>query len=302
MWVYLAKSCTDSTSSAVSEESPSPCKGTFGPSPTVKTTDTLNVYYCQECQIDHFHSLRYGMTYERCMALCYRPWTSSTEASPARTFQSQDAEKAWEESVADYFSRSSGSLARFDRDSCFWRTSQRLLFEEQSESLASFAAYGMTVDGVFYPLRTWERTTEEPDGGYWPTPCLPNNGGTNGKTKLKKMLRRTPDANMGERGAKSKELFQESLRTSKHAVTINDQIRWSTPTARDWKGYTLRNGGSICNQLKNLYGRGGKPNPDWIEWVMGYQTKWTALEDWATAWFQPKRGKRLKGSSGSSNA
>ena len=54
---------------------------------------------------------------------------------------------------------------------------------------------------------------------------------------------------------------------------------WVTPTARDWKGYTKRKGESICNQLQRLYGRIGKPNPCWTEWLMGFPDKWTDLED-----------------------
>jgi hypothetical protein len=53
---------------------------------------------------------------------------------------------------------------------------------------------------------------------------------------------------------------------------------WLTPVARDWKGYTKRAGESICNQLRDLYGRTGKPNPPWIEWLMGFPLKWTDLD------------------------
>jgi hypothetical protein len=40
---------------------------------------------------------------------------------------------------------------------------------------------------------------------------------------------------------------------------------------------------------------GGQLNPTWVEWLMGYPSEWTVLEDWATQWFRPKRGKRSKG-------
>src|SRR6516164_1424486 len=39
---------------------------------------------------------------------------------------------------------------------------------------------------------------------------------------------------------------------------------WLTPLARDYKGYTKRSGGSICNQLRRLYGGTGRPNPRWL--------------------------------------
>ncbi len=61
-----------------------------------------------------------------------------------------------------------------------------------------------------------------------------------------------------------------ALRTSD-----SGSISWHTPTARDYKGCTGRDGESICNQLRALYGGSGKPNPRWIAWLMGY-----AAEEW----------------------
>ena len=49
--------------------------------------------------------------------------------------------------------------------------------------------------------------------------------------------------------------------------------------ARDWKGYTMRSGHSICDQLRAIYGGVGRPNPEWIEWLMGYPSRWTDCGD-----------------------
>jgi hypothetical protein len=82
---------------------------------------------------------------------------------------------------------------------------------------------------------------------------------------------------------------------------------WPTPTARDWKD------GSYCENVpvNGLLGRavwptpqdannnggpaqssrntpplnarvGGQLNPTWVEWLMGFPTGWTDLEDSAT--------------------
>ncbi len=50
---------------------------------------------------------------------------------------------------------------------------------------------------------------------------------------------------------------------------------WHTPVARDWKGYTTREGESLCNQLRALYGGSGTPNPPWVEWLMAWPLGWT---------------------------
>src|SRR5581483_1466416 len=50
---------------------------------------------------------------------------------------------------------------------------------------------------------------------------------------------------------------------------------WLTPVARDYKGYTKREGESICNQLRRIHGGSGAPNPTWLEWLMGFPIGWT---------------------------
>lgn len=61
---------------------------------------------------------------------------------------------------------------------------------------------------------------------------------------------------------------------------------WHTPTARDWKGYTHRSGETLCNQLRAMYGGSGIPNPNWIEWLIGFPIGWTALEPLETPKFR----------------
>lgn len=51
-----------------------------------------------------------------------------------------------------------------------------------------------------------------------------------------------------------------------------------TPTARDWKGYTTRGTESVCNYLKPIYGKSGKPSPEWTEWRLGFPEGWTDLK------------------------
>jgi len=170
-----------------------------------------------------------------------------------RTFPLRDVERAWTESEADYFSRSLGLSAKYDRDSSSWRTSQRLLFAEPNELLENFAAYGMTVDGDFYPLKTWERITDEKGGGLWPTPRANKVGGYSSpgfRPTLEQTVKMWPTPNPGEHG---------------------------------------RGGQNLSTEV------GGQLNPMWVEWLMGYLSAWTALEDWAIVWFRLKRGKHLKG-------
>lgn len=52
---------------------------------------------------------------------------------------------------------------------------------------------------------------------------------------------------------------------------------WRTPVARDYKGYTKREGESICNQLRRMYGGTGRANPLWLEWLMGFPAGWSSI-------------------------
>ena len=82
-----------------------------------------------------------------------------------------------------------------------------------------------------------------------------------------------------------------------HTVNLQDQVRqWPTPSARDWKdtpgmaqSATNADGShrDRTDQLpRKVYAnepqgttQGGSLNPTWVEWLMGYPSEWTVLED-----------------------
>jgi DNA (cytosine-5)-methyltransferase 1 len=121
----------------------------------------------------------------------------------------------------------------------------------------------------------------------WPTPTAhPDNSNKNGKFK---------NPTLGD--------------------AVRDRETWPTPTASDWKGRgpnskqqglsevvkyptptygKLAGGTGGFNQIEELYstgqvtleekkamqaGNGGRLNPTWVEWLMGFPTGWTDLED-----------------------
>lgn len=356
-WIYLA----------VSEGSQKPWKATLSQSPIVKTTDMLKGFCFHEWQMDQSLVPPYGTTLEHSKAICF-PFNpiSSMEDSPARTSAWRAAERAWKESEADYFSRSLGSLARYDPDSSSWRTSQLLLDGGGSESLVNLPPSGMTVDGEFYPLPMWERRTDEIVGGYWPTVTTmaeaPNKGSNkkNGPRSLMQVAKEmwpTPTVNMVSGGANHS---SPTVKAGRHGINLKGAVmKFPTPKASEHKGgYASKDGepslgrmakygmwptptvqdsendggpsqfrrdslplnaavklwptpqagnnepqahGAMSGDFKKKFcERAGIPmtgqlNPTWVEWLMGYPPEWTALEDWATQWFRPKREKRLKG-------
>jgi hypothetical protein len=58
---------------------------------------------------------------------------------------------------------------------------------------------------------------------------------------------------------------------------------WPTPTSRDYKdgkAPRIRYGKRQTDTLGRAVG--GKLNPQWVEWLMGFPVGWTDLEDSAT--------------------
>ena len=160
-WTYLA----------ASEDSQKPWSPGCGQLPTVKETDTAKLSFSHEWPLVHYQSLlsgtMLGLFQETSCPMELRLYT---EVFLAKTFQLQDAERAWRESEAAYFSRSLGSLAKYDRASSSWKTSQQSAFGEETLLPKSWPACGMTVDGLLYQLQG-KPTSVEKGGFSWLRPC-----------------------------------------------------------------------------------------------------------------------------------
>ena len=65
----------------------------------------------------------------------------------------------------------SASFAKFDRDSCSWKTAQCSLFEGLEQSLEIWPRWGSMRDGECWELPTLEPRIYAKEFGLWPTPC-----------------------------------------------------------------------------------------------------------------------------------
>lgn len=118
-------------------------------------------------------------------------------------------------------------------------------------------------------------------------------GGSVGLGRLMKLWR-TPNANDGNRGNKSHEMYEECLKTGKHAINLIDQIKneknWPTTTKSDYKGAGPTNiyidgKGKVCDRTNmrlaySVYttNNKGQLNPNWVEILMGLPIGWTDIE------------------------
>lgn len=270
-WIYLV----------ASEESQKPYRPGSKRSPTVRTTPTLKPSYFQGCRGVKYTPPLYGTMLLRSRERDCRPSKLSRRASLARTYRLRDAERAWQESEAVFFSRSLGLFGTYDPALSFWRTPQASLFplprRKTSRPLlelwrAKWPRSGMIVAGLCYQLSMWERRNSargggvSPDGWRWATPTAAESRGTTGGNQGRNLRR--------------------------------DVKMWPTPTARDWKNSVGSDVGRHTDTLAHRACKNqgsGQLNPTWVEWLMGYPLGVTELSAWALAWFRSVRGKRSRG-------
>lgn len=192
--------------------------------------------------------------------------TSYLAGFPVRTSASPAAAPASTEHAVDFGATWPGSLAKFDPESCGWKTVQPCDHAGSDESSVTWPRSGMTVAGWCWELpMSKRRTSATAFGSLLPTPTAENYGSCQGGAG-------------GRAGHKNR----PSLFTmAKHAL-------WPTPTTPagncvgrldEWGGSRSR---AVMRTLVSAEELGGPLNPTWVEWLMGWPLGWTDLEPLAT--------------------
>ena len=248
--------------------------------------------YCAPDKMTGFSRLsRFGMT--------YKPLTENRgeelltlfrEDFRAKTLVPQEKAQGLTENEAGCGSKWHASFTKYDPDSRSWKTHQCSLLGDLESFSETWPQWGLMRDGECWEQRTLEQTIRGTGFGLsenkelWPTPCLPGNGGTNGKAKMKKMLANkwpTPTChNSNEKGSPS-----EFKRDSPGLGTV---VLWfPTPQASDNRDRGNMSNPSIQRRLKigkqimlsqSVDRNSGQLNPTWVEWLMGWPLGWTDLK------------------------
>ena len=234
--------------------------------------------YCAPDKMTAFSRLsRFGMTFnpltetrgEELLTL-YR------EAFLAKTSQLQETEMDLTESEAECGEKWHGLLARFDQDSHLWRTVQCSLLEDLNESLQTLPQWGMTLGGELYLLPTLVQNINENEFGLWLTPTATNISSRSQEAMEHRIKWRestgrktVPPGNLAEQIMLSGEI---------PCVDMKKPTMWGTPKAQDSR-HALRDRGkgNLGEQVSGLH-NGGKLNPLWTEWLMGWWIGWTDLK------------------------
>lgn len=241
------------------------------PSAPSSTTPTPQAYLWRDKTTDAWRRFPSGMTCE--------PLTENRgeelltwylEAFHAKTFPPQDEERESTANEVDCGQKWPGSLARYDRSSRSWKTRQCLLAGDSEEFSGTWPNWGMTRNGEWFRQKTPFLLVEirariicEKGFGL----SLP-----------------TPRANDAE---KRGDFDASNLRNGLPAAV--KRLSLPTPQARDYRsGQQSR--WDNPHQSRNLNDKiGGKLNPLWVEWLMGWPVGWTDCEPLETDKFRQWR-------------
>jgi hypothetical protein len=186
--------------------------------------------------------------------------TSYVAATPANHSAPQANDKA--KTTPDIFGRGCVTpLAHYDLATQSWKMYGDTSLWGEQQSLETLPKSGMTRNGVLYQQPAWEPITDEIESSSWPTPTLDDSKNVNPKLNRFRGL----------------------------AAAVNEQPPWPTPTYGKLAGGSggmaqieaQYSAGNINAEERKAMraGNGGKLNPEWVEWLMGFPTGWTDLED-----------------------
>jgi hypothetical protein len=261
---FLEANCLDTEQSQPSNMTPMP-----------------DQFYSHGKPTEHSRISRFGMTCEPLTdGLGGELLTWFLAGFPAKTYQSPEKAQDLTGSDQDSGEKWRGWSARYDQDTCGWKTAQLSLLGDSEQCSVIFPRSGMTRDGLLWELPMLERPTSETGFGFFPTPLASNTKAvhmrSNGRPPRSYLEPMWPTPVASDTSSRNKPYAQGGTPLSL-AVKL-----WPTPTAHNAKetnapSESERNTPTLAAQA------GGPLNPDWVEWLMGWPIGHTALKPSETA-------------------
>jgi len=236
--------------------------------------------YCAPDKMTGFSRLsRFGMT--------FKPLTESRgeelltlylAAFHAQTLVPQEKAQELTEKPLECGEKWRGSFTKFDPNSFSWKTHQCSLLGDLEEFLETWPQWGLMRDGECWEQRMLEQTIRGTEFGLleknWPTPTASQARSEGMIKQMRKMV---------EIGTTTLEEAEAMIGGS---LTPKRMKKWPTPVTRDYKDTGTQE--SMTRQLNKrespglalMVGAatGGKLNPTWVEWLMGWPLEWTDLK------------------------
>jgi len=259
--------------------------------------------YCALGKMTVFSRLsRFGMT--------YKPLTESRgeelltlyrEGFHAKILVQPEKEQELTESAAECGEKWRASFTKYDPDLRLWKTHQCSLVEDLEPFLETWPQWGLMRNGECWEQRTLEQTIRGIESGLlldnvnsFHTPNTTGlDGGSNSRKALKNRIENWPTPRSCS--AMAATITSESAwneRRNPNLETIVGRRQYPTPTCHNSKEGAFpaeynRNTPTLATHA------GGKLNPTWVEWLMGWPLEWTDLKPLETDkshYVRPKHG------------
>ena len=247
-----------------------------------KLRSTREASSCNAKKTGSSTSSRSGMTLEHSTAdRGAERSMSSAEVSPVRTLARPGKDSALsEEREAVCGESTPGSFARYDRATASWKTHQCSLFGGLESFSGTWPREGMMRHGRCYQLAI----------------VAPRMNGRECGSSQKIPTPRSNDAI--DVTINPKILLASSYDSQRNGLTAF-VTKWPTPRCHDANDSSMIDKTKVltskCNSerlglVAEVYRRtgldGGKLNPDWVDWLMGFPIFWTALKPMEMVKFQ----------------
>lgn len=201
-----------------------------------------------------------------------REWLMSLQAdSPVSPSPLQESKP--EQTIAETCGpKPSQYFASYNHDSRTWRTCQVCLLTNMPDEYSeTWPRAGLMLNGVCYPQPNAERRISAIESGFFATPTAKANQLAPSMMKhasCRKMLPTPNTLNHKDSGILGRDWGGDLLAASK---------LWPTPAARDWKDANYPSEHNRHTPPLAVHA-GGKLNPTWVEWLMGWPLGWTDLK------------------------
>ena len=188
---------------------------------------------------------------------------------------------------ADSFTKLCELQKDYDQDSYCWKTYQHSLFGGLETYSERWPRSGMIRSGIAYRLRPLPvRPTSETGFLYWLTP------GSLSEQVVTKEFWPTPTGMTG--GTKVAPSHRNGTHGWNLGAAVNDSLSskpihlWPTPRASEYKDCGPLGSKSyrhmldrhyLCAKAQEADNITGKLNPTWVEWLMGFPSGWTELDE-----------------------
>jgi hypothetical protein len=225
--------------------------------------------YCAPDKMTEFSRLsRFGMTYKPLtVTLGEELLTLYLEDFHALTLAQQEKAQELTGNKAECGEKWRGSFVKYDPNLHLWKTHQCSLLGGLDEFLETWPQWGLMRDGECWEQQTLAQTINVTVFGLSPNPM---------ENQSPPPHWPTPTAHM------SKETNAPSEH-KRNTPTLTAQVNWPTPRTAGMCGGTgswdlLKKNTTIEEARAMGAGNGGKLNPMWVEWLMGWPLGWTDLK------------------------